>query len=360
MLEFSAMDDVSPAVTRWYEAGRKVAWATVMTTWGSSPRQPGARLAVSDNGEHAGSVSGGCVEGAVIETALEVLRLDRPQKVHFGVTDEIAWSVGLACGGDLDVWIEPIDRSFYETFQQLERESAPLAILTVMSGQPLPVGSKFLYSNGIVAASSTAPVVTETVKAILERSAVQRIQVGLPAVLNLALEPGISLEVFIEPVLPDPKLIIIGAVHLAIHLAALAKILGYRTTLIDPRRSFATKERFPEVDELIVEWPDRAMRGLSIGVSTAIAVLTHDPKIDDPAILAALKSDAFYIGALGSQRTQKRRRERLLAAGVTSAEMERIRGPIGLDLGGRAPQEIALAIIAEITALRYHRDRTDR
>ncbi len=333
------MRDILADVERWRAGGVAVAVATVVETWGSAPRPAGSKMAVGADGSIAGSVSGGCVENAVIEAAQEVLRSRIPRLLHFGVTDDAAWSVGLACGGTIDVFVEPLGEETYGPVRDALVQERPAAVATVIRGPGDVLGKKIaLLSEGRTegAADATLAAASEA----LARGTSRRISLG-------------ETEIFVDVLMPSPRLVIVGGVHVAIPLVTLAKAIGFRTILVDPRESFANAKRFPHADEIVsTSWPDEAIGTLGVNSSTAIAVLTHDPKLDDPALTAALRSPAFYVGALGSRRTHEKRRERLLAAGMSEEELSRLHAPIGLPLGGRSPEEIALAIVAQIVALR--------
>ena len=351
------MRDVLPQMREWIGQGHKVALATVVRTWGSSPRIPGSKMAVCATGEMVGSVSAGCVEGAVAEQALKVLKAGRPALLHYGVADETALEVGLACGGEIDIFVEPTDSliapgsqgspTALELIANAIELGTPTVRLTVIRGREDWVGQTLLARQDGTAVGSAAGVLREALLPAA-RTALSE-ATSEPKVLQVA---GQEVEVFIETQLAPPTLAIVGAVHIAVELSQLAKVIGYRVVIIDPRRAFGTRERFPHVDVVSNVWPDKALAEEGLTHATAVAVLSHDPKIDDPALIAALPSPAFYVGALGSQRTQRLRRERLLASGVSEEHLARMRAPIGLDLGGRAPAEIALSIMAEIVAVR--------
>jgi len=337
------MLDIKHTLDRWLEAGQPVALATVIQTWGSSPRGVGAKMAVTASGDIAGSVSGGCVEGAVAETALQVLETRQPRLLHFGVADETAWEVGLACGGQIDVFVNPLNPDFYRLWRLSLAQEGAFAVAHVLSGLPGESGKAL-----IVRPDGSYEGELEGRQMEIVQAALQALQAGRSARLTLP-----NAEVFIEVSLPAPTLVMIGGVHIAIALAALAKTLGYRTIVIDPRRAFGSQARFPHADQLIQAWPDEALEQIQLDASCAVAMLTHDPKLDDPALKVALPSPAFYVGALGSRKTQAARRERLLAGGLDPALLERLRGPIGLDIGAQTPEEIALSILAEVVAARH-------
>jgi xanthine dehydrogenase accessory factor len=340
------MRDVLPDIDRWLLQNKAIALATVIETWGSSPRAAGAKMALTPENEISGSVSGGCVEGAVYETGVEVLQTGQPQLLHFGVADETAWEVGLACGGSIDVFVKRLEAEFYQAVRAAVVAEKPFGVATIVRGPGDRVGREILIVEG-------GPTVG-TLGAEGDTTIQPRVQLAL-AEGKSKRETIESVEVFIEISLPSPTLVVVGGAHVSIALTTLAKALGYRTIVVDPRKAFGTEARFPHVDQLIQEWPDEALQQIGLTRSTAVAMLTHDPKLDDPALKVALPSAAFYVGALGSQKTQAKRRERLLAEGMTAAQLARLHGPIGLDLGGRTPEEVALAIMAEIVAARNGR-----
>jgi xanthine dehydrogenase accessory factor len=340
------MRDILSDLDRWRDAGEphSIALATVIQTWGSSPRRAGARMAITPGGNITGSVSGGCVEGAVYETAVEVLKSNRPQLLHFGVADETAWEVGLACGGSIDVFVKPLDEEFFQALRAVLVEEKPAVLLTVVRGPDELLGREMLVEeNGSVTGSlgdDLDPQGIELARETLTQGESRRVMLSE------------EIEIFLEAILPPPTLIAVGGVHITIALMALAKTLGYRTVVIDPRSAFGNQERFPNVDRLIQRWPDEAFQEIPPTRSTAVAMLTHDPKLDDPALKIALPSPAFYVGALGSKTTQAKRRQRLLEDGMTEEQLDRLHGPIGLDIGAGTPEEIAMSIMAEIVAAR--------
>lgn len=332
------MREILTPVGDWLRAGQPVALATVVSTWGSSPRQPGAKMAVAAGGEIAGSVSGGCVEGAVVEAAFEVIRSGRPQLLHFGVADEDAWEVGLACGGEIEVFVQPLGVEWFAEAARQAAQSRPYALLTCIAGPEGSAGAGALLTGSeVLLVFNGGPHPKALVRAGSGRSTLFEIE---------------GQRYFLDEQQPSPELVIVGGVHISIPLVTIAGSLGYETTVIEPRRAFGSAERFAHAGRLIQAWPDEGLAQVRLGPQTAVAVLTHDPKLDDPALLAALRSDAFYVGALGSRSTQEKRRARLQAAGLTAAQLARLHGPIGLDLGGRSPEEIALAIMAEIVKVR--------
>jgi xanthine dehydrogenase accessory factor len=343
------MRDILDEVERWRESGERVAIATVIQTWGSAPRPAGSAMALTATGKIAGSVSAGCVEGAVVESGLRSLSTGRPERLHFGVSDEIAWSVGLACGGTIDVFVEPLRGETFDVVRAAIREGRPAAVATVVAGSEGTLGRRLLVLNdGTVTGGLGGGF-----DAGVEAQAREALAGGAPR--RLEPTPERPAEIFIDVLQPPPRLIVVGGVHIAIPLVAIAKTLGYRTVVVDPREAFASAERFPDVDRIVSAWPDRALEQIGIDAATAVAVLTHDPKLDDPALEAALRSPAFYVGALGSRRTQEKRRQRLLEAGLGEAMLARLHAPIGLPIGGRSPGEIALSIMAQIVAARNDR-----
>src|SRR5467141_2294750 len=307
------MREVLDELKAWSEAGEEIALATVVETWGSSPRPLGSKMAVTRSGKMAGSVSNGCIEGAVFEEAQKVLKSGEPKVAAFGVADDVAFDVGLACGGHIEVFIQPLGRVQEQLIEMLQRDEPATLRTNLVTGE------------------------AELVE-------------GAPSGSELARREG---DVFVEPFRRPAHLVIIGAIHIAIPLHRLAKLMGYRVTVIDARAKFATKERFPEADELMVAWPDEAMSKIPIDGSTYIVVLTHDPKFDLPALRSVLKKDAGYIGAIGSRKTNQNRFDALRKEGFTEEQLARVHGPIGLDLGGRGAEETALGILAEITAVRF-------
>jgi xanthine dehydrogenase accessory factor len=342
--------EVAAEIDRWLAEGAPVALATVIETWGSAPRRVGAKMAVSADRRVAGSVSGGCVEGAVIEAAGEVLKWGRPRLLRFGVADETAWAVGLSCGGTIDVFVEPVEPSFQARVQaQLDTER-PAATVTVVAGEETLLGRKVLLLG---AEGDLVGELGRGLDALAVAAARSALAEGRGR--RLPLSGPESAEVFVDVLRPAPLLVIVGGVHIAIALVALARALGFRTIVVDPRLPFGRDDRFPGADRVVHDWPAEALGAIGLGPDSAVAVLTHDPKLDDPALIAALPSPAFYVGALGSKATQARRRQRLLEVGVTEEQLARLKAPIGLDLGGRSPEEIALAVLAEIIAVRNRR-----
>lgn len=327
-----ANGDVLGQGFKWLESGRGAALATVVSTWGSSPRPIGSHLCVRDDGAMVGSVSGGCVEAAVVNEALEILKGAETAVFDYGVTDEMAWEVGLACGGEIRVLVRRLDDAAeqYKAARQRLREGKASAVVTRLAD-----GASALVAEGKPEGPLAVP---ETVLEDAEQAVTEK--------QSRLVEDGPE-TYFIEAVAQPRRLVVVGAVHIAQALAPLAKIAGFHVVVVDPRQAFATDERFPDV-EVIAEWPEAALGGLALDDQTAVVTLTHDPKLDDPALKAALTSPAFYVGALGSKKTQAKRAERLAALGLDKAALEKIHGPVGLDIGAVSPGEIAVAIMAEI------------
>jgi xanthine dehydrogenase accessory factor len=306
------MREVAEELRAWRAAGDPVALATVVETWGSSPRPLGSKMLVSGSGRMAGSVSNGCIEGAVFEEAQEVLRSGRARLVEYGVANDVAFEVGLACGGHIEVFLQPVDEVHDRALSLLAAER-PFVLTTDLG-------------SGAVQLEERAPD------------------------SELPRRDGESFE---EPFPRPAHMVIVGAIHIAIPLHRLAKVMGYRVTVVDARAKFASADRFPEADEIVLKWPDEALAGMTIDRSTAVVILTHDPKFDLPALRAVLTTDAGYIGAIGSRGTNRNRFDALREEGFREDQLARVHGPIGLDLGGRGAEETALGIMAEVTATRF-------
>lgn len=344
------MNDIVSNVDRWREEGKDVALATVVRTWGSGPRGVGAKLAMASKDrrdEITGSVSGGCVEGAVVEAGREVLRTGVPQLLSFGVADETAWQVGLSCGGRIEVFVTRLDPTVYREARRAMREDRPVATVGLLRGPRSLLGKEIVVVDGETVLGSVEagldPELIHSAREALARGRARRVELGK--------RNGELTEAFVDVILPPPTLVMVGGVHVAIALTELAKALGYRTVVVDPRSVFGSGKRFAHVDRLMHEWPDEALDSLGIHRSTAVATLTHDPKLDDPALRVALPSPAFYVGALGSRRTNEKRLKRLRDAGLGEEHLRRLHAPIGVDIGARTPEEIALAILAEVVAV---------
>jgi len=334
------MRDIIEAVQGWLQSGETgIAVATVIRTFNSAPRRPGAKMAISANGRIAGSVSGGCIEAAIIEESAEMTEGRPPKVLHFEPADERAWQVGLPCGGSVDVLLEPLQSDHFRFLAAQLEENERAFSVTIIRGPRDLLGKKVTWSR--------SRELRGTVPSVLAK----RLASAAEGLTNAAVVTvGEGLEAFVEVFQPAPTLVMVGGVHIAVALARLARILGYRTVVVDPRRTFGSAERFPDVDRLLQVWPEEAYAAVGMTPETAVAVLTHDPKLDEPALAGALRGPAFYVGALGSSRNQEKRRERLRQQGFSDSDLARIRGPIGLDIGAATPEEIALSILAQIVA----------
>ena len=321
----------------WLNDGRNIALATVIQTWGSAPQPVGSLLLIDEDGNFLGSVSGGCVEAEVIEQAKDVIATAAPKTLEFGVEDETAWKVGLACGGTIRVFVEKLDPDPAKpVLHQLIEDTGArrkVALVTELSS-----GARRLAHKPGDLAPDLAPALDDAFRRDKSTAA------------------GANSETFINVLNPTTRLIIVGAVHVAQPLVQMARALGYEMIVVDPRSAFATKERFGDA-KIFGEWPDEALSKIGVDERTALIALTHDPRIDDPALIYALASEAFYVGALGSKITHTKRVERLLKAGVKSTAIDRIHAPIGLDIGAQGGAEIAVSIIAEITAVQRGKGR---
>jgi xanthine dehydrogenase accessory factor len=330
----------------------RAAVATVISTWGSAPRQVGAKLAMTPDHKLAGSVSGGCIEGAVFEEGMAALESGESKLLHYGVADETAFeAVGLACGGSIEVFVEPLTEQLRAFWSDATRRERACATVTVIKGPPEFIGYKVLIDEDLEATTNRADERYNEITLQMITAGVLFLQGGRTERLPL-IDAALDLEVFIDVQLPAPQLVLVGAVHIAQALLPIAQAVGYRVVVIDPRPAFGNALRFPDVEKMIAEYPPRAFEQVTITRSTAIVTLTHDSKFDDPALIHALRSDAFYVGALGGKKTREQRRGRLLKAGLTDAQIDKLHAPIGLDIGTRTPEEIALATMAQIVAAR--------
>jgi len=339
------MKDIIDQIKVWLSEDQSIALATVIRTWGSSPRSIGAGMAVSQDGRIAGSVSGGCVEGSVIQAAQEVIETKIPKRLHFGVVDAEAWEVGLACGGEIEVYIRPFSIKDLNSWVGAYNAKTNFCSILFFTEEPGIGGREIFLFEG-----NEEPVSVLSMKLKDEQIEEVRNLLASGASGLLKLKGAEDTDIFIHVISTPIQLVIVGGVHIAVPLVDLAEILGFEVIVIDPRRLFITEERFPDVT-LIPEWPSSAFNKIELTSSSAIVMLTHDPKIDDPALITALGSPAFYVGALGSTRTHEERKKRLRTAGIDDSRLEKIHAPIGMDLGGNTPVEIALSIIAEITQL---------
>ena len=342
------MRELLSDIERWLGEAKVVALATVVKVWGSAPRPLGSKMVVSSAGDIAGSVSGGCVEAAVVEEARAVMESGAPKLVRFDVTDDQVWAVGLTCGGELEVFIEGLEADRYGSLKASIEAGETVTLATIVGGPE--TGKRLLVHDD----GSTEGHLGSRA---LDRQALEHAgQAGTRLEGRTVLETdGGQHDVYFEVQAPRPKLVLVGAVHVAIPLVTFANALGFRTIVVDHRTAFATPERFPHADRLIHKRPEEAFEEIGIDAATCVATLSHDLKLDVPALTAALRSSASYIGALGSKVTHKTRVAALEEAGFGAEEIQRIKAPIGLDLGGRRAEEIALSIIAEIVATRHGR-----
>jgi xanthine dehydrogenase accessory factor len=325
--------DVLDTLERWIAEGLRAATATVVSTERSAPRDPGAVLAVSERGEVAGSVTGGCVEPAVYEEAQAVLAGGPPRLVKYGIADDEAFDIGLPCGGTVNIFVDALDTSLVQPIADAVRAEKPIALAVKVAGPG--IGEKRLvYGEG-----GANGEVVERARELLARG-----ETGLVPLAN-------GEELFVSSFAPRPRLYVFGAIDFASALASLGGYLGYHVTVCDARAKFVTPERFPDVDELVVDWPDRFLASAPVDERSAICVLTHDDKFDVPILKQALAGPAGYIGAMGSRRTTERRVERLREEGVSDELLARIHAPIGLSIGSRSPEEVAVAIAAEIISV---------
>jgi len=306
-------------------------------------------MAVSQSGEVIGSVSGGCVEGAIYEVALEVLETGDPQSDTYGVSDDNAFEVGLTCGGTIELFIQIVDLKRFPNFEFVVdaiRGDRPIAVATLIHGND-SIGSRLILDSKEVQGTLNSPgldhSVVEDGRGLLEQGRTRTIRLGPNGERRMD-----QLSIFIESYAPAPKLIVFGAIDFAAAVARIGKFLGYHVTVCDARPLFATKRRFPDADEIIVDWPHKYLPKIEIDERTVICVLTHDPKFDVPVLEIALRTNAGYIGAMGSRKTHDDRLRRLREIGMSEAELSRLRSPIGLDLGARTPEETAVSIAAEI------------
>ena len=314
------VDDILTPMSVWLKEKRKVALATVISTWGSAPRPVGGQMAIDSNGEIIGSVSGGCVEGAVINEGINSINDGKLRIKDYGISNDMAWEVGLACGGELKILIQPLnleDEMVYSIVENIKNREPTKLIINCLTG------SRHI-DNSIINQVSTYDKIKEE---------------------------------FVHVIDPKPRLFIVGAVHIAQALISLAKIADFEIILIDPRDHFATEDRFPNC-KIINEWPDTALSNFILDKATHLVTLTHDPKIDDPALIYTLKKDIGYIGSLGSKKTHNKRCERLIDIGFCQSDLSKIHGPIGLNIKAKTPAEIAVSIMAEI--INFRRSKNEK
>jgi len=347
--------DILDQITKWWDSGETFGLATVVNTFRSAPRDPGAALGVSDGGEVVGSVSGGCVEGAVYELAREVCETGQPVLQTYGISDDAAFDVGLTCGGIIELFVEPVSKERFPGLGDVAaaiRDEVPVAVATVISGPGVLGARRIIRADTVTGTLGAGDRLDEAV----DDDARGMLAQGLTGVRHYG-EHGErrldDLSVFVQSFAPPPRMLVFGAIDFAAAVARAGKFLGYRVTVCDARPIFATNARFPDADEVIVDWPHRYLAQAPIDSRTVICVLTHDPKFDVPVLEVALRTPAGYIGAMGSRRTHDDRLARLREAGLTEDELARLRSPIGLDLGARTPEETAVSVAAELIQLRW-------
>ncbi|MGH2733032.1 MAG: XdhC family protein [Actinomycetota bacterium] len=349
------MKDVLEELEGWLAQGKRAALATLIATERSAPRDPGAVLAISEDGKVMGSVSGGCVEPAIIEEAMGIIESGQPKRLTYGITDEEACAVGLTCGGTVHLIVErllPAPGEVFTILSKALKEDAPVALVTEVRG-PQP-GAKILVAEdeilGSLGDAGLDEAVVDQARAMLEMATTGTRYFGPKGEARLD-----DVEVFVHSFAQPPDMYVFGAVNLAAAVVRIGKFLGYKVTVCDARKVFANRDRFPEADEIVVKWPDDFLADAPVDRRSAICILTHDPKFDIPLLKIALKTPAAYIGAMGSRRTHERRRATLVEEGVPEEDLVRIQAPIGLDIGARIPEEVAVSIAAQIIALRYQR-----
>ncbi|XUL92060.1 XdhC family protein [Streptomyces galilaeus] len=352
------MLDIAEELHRWVEQGRDFAVATVVAVGGSAPRQPGAALAVDADGTAIGSVSGGCVEGAVYDLCQQALTDGETVLERFGYSDEDAFAVGLTCGGVIDILVTPVRaedpaRPMVAAALSTASSGGAAALARIVSG-PTPLRGRAIvvhpdgdYDGGFGAHPELDRTVAAEAGAYLDAGRTGTVEIG-----EQGSHCGAPLTVLVESSVPPPRMIVFGAIDFASALVRIGKFLGYRVTVCDARPVFATRARFPEADEIVVEWPHKYLDRTDVDARTVLCVLTHDAKFDVPLLQLALRLPVAYVGAMGSRRTHLDRNERLREVGVTELELARLRSPIGLDLGARTPEETALSIASEIVANR--------
>jgi len=386
--EVTQVRDILNKITKWWESGETFGLATVVRTYRSAPRDPGAALAVSSSAHHEviGSVSGGCVEGAVYELSLDVCRTGSPVYQTYGVSDDDAFAVGLTCGGIIDLFVERVNKDSFPELGDIAaavERGEPVAVATVIAG-PGQIGARRVIWAGDIrpgaeadsaeADSGTADEGQGTgrdawqagasgtlgsgprLDAAVDDDVLGMLAQGLTGIRRYGAQGerrGDDLSVFVNSFAPAPRMLVFGAIDFAAAVARVGKFLGYHVTVCDARKVFATASRFPDADEVVVDWPHRFLAGTDVDARTVTCVLTHDPKFDVPLLEVALRTPAGYIGAMGSRRTQDDRLARLREVGLTEDELARLRSPIGLDLGARTPEETAVSIAAELIQLRW-------
>ena len=339
------MKEIDRKIIEWHSQNKNIAIATLVKVYGSAPQPLGAKMAITEDLEFTGSVSGGCVEGDVIEQAQRVIKSSSPKLMGYGISDDSAWGLGLSCGGTIEVFVEPFT-SLHEKIIELQHNHDLFAVITILNGNRIgekqivfPVDLTGDENKGLI----LHPGIRDMAFRVLQNQKSEKFDVRLE---------NEECQVFCEIFSPPARLIIIGAIHIAMPLVELARLLNFSTVIVDPRSTFANCDRFPTVDQIVVGWPAEELEKLEIDENTFIAFISHDEKLDVPALQKALNSKARYIGVLGSRKTHAGRVEKLLELGVSAESLARLHAPIGLDIGASGAQEIALAIMAEMIAIR--------
>jgi len=343
------MREIIQEVLPSFNSNKPFALATVTRTWSSAPRPVGAAMAVLESGEVIGSVSGGCVEGAIHEVSLEVLKTKVSQTVTYGVSDDNAFAVGLTCGGTIELYIQYVDQNTFSDFADIAakiEDKEAVAVATLVHAES-GIGARIVLTKnaakGSLGNSELDHAAIEGTRALLMHGTTKVLKLGPHGENRMD-----DVSVFVESFAPAPRMIIFGAIDFAAAVARIGKFMGYYVIVCDARALFATKRRFPDANEVIIDWPHRFLPTIEVDESTVICVLTHDPKFDVPVLEIALRTNAGYVGAMGSRRTHEDRLLRLKEIGMTDAELAKLKSPIGLDLGGRTPEETAISIAAEI------------
>ncbi|MCW2491705.1 MAG: hypothetical protein JWN47_1069 [Frankiales bacterium] len=349
------MRDVLDQLLDQWRSGAEVALATVVGTWSSAPRQPGAAMIVAPEGVAIGSVSGGCVEGAVYELGTEVRNGAAPVLQRYGVSDDDAFAVGLTCGGIIDIFVEQVSRTTFPELGEVADDIAagrPVAVATVVDAEPSLRGRRLIVRPDSVAgrlgSQRLEDAVRDDARGLLEQGLTKTIRYGHDGERRVD-----DIGVFVASYAPRPRMIVFGAIDFAAAVARMGSFLGYRVTVCDARPVFATNKRFPEADEVVVQWPHKYLASTEVDERTVLCVLTHDPKFDVPLLEIALRLPVAYVGAMGSRRTHDDRLKQLRELGLTEADLDRLHAPIGLDIGARTPEETAMSVAAEIVATRW-------
>jgi xanthine dehydrogenase accessory factor len=346
------MREVMSEIDAWREAGKHIGLATNVRRNGMTLRPLGAKMAMTTGMEISGSVTGGCVESAVYEEAQSVIKTGQPKLLHFGVSGEVKpWDIGLTCGTSLDIFVESLDSpiwdELYPYIKTCVEKNKRAAIVTAVTGTT--IGRKLMvWPDGGMIGSLGSPTLNNTIK----DWALNQMPAGESTCSEFPLEDEI-MDVFMDILEPMPRLIVVGASHLAIPLVAMGKVMGFKTIVVDPRKAFATKERFPDVDELITEWPSTALEGLDLDEASYVAVISHDDKLDNPALAVALTRPSRFVGVLGTRKRIPWRMEELKKMGVNEEQLTKLHAPIGQPLGATLPEEIAVSILSEMVAVRH-------